>query len=85
MFNDKWRTHITHELCKKHSCRSGELKKEVPRITNTMLSSALRYLEELGIVHLEQFNNVLPQIEYFLMEQVECVVSTVNNDQCLEN
>ena len=54
MLNGKWRTHIIYELCKHETCRFGELKKAVPRITNTMLSSTLKDLEELGILHREQ-------------------------------
>ena len=37
LLSGKWRTHIIYELCKKPSCRFGELQKAVPRITNTML------------------------------------------------
>ena len=39
LLSGKWRTHIIYELCRKPTCRFGELKKAVPRITNTMLSS----------------------------------------------
>lgn len=69
MLGGKWRTHIIYELCKKESCRFGELKKAVPRITNTMLSSTLRDLEELGIIHREQFNEIPPRVEYSLTDK----------------
>lgn len=69
LLNGKWRTHIIYELCKKPSCRFGELKKAVPRITNTMLSSTLRDLESLGIIHREQFNEIPPHVEYSLTEK----------------
>lgn len=69
MLNGKWRTHIIYELCKHSSCRFGELKKAVPRITNTMLSATLRDLEELGIVHREQFNEIPPHVEYSLTDK----------------
>lgn len=69
MLSGKWRTHIIYELCKKPSCRFGELKKSVPRITNTMLTNTLRDLEELGIVHREQFNEIPPHVEYSLTEK----------------
>lgn len=35
-----------------------------PRITNT-----LRDLEELGIIHREQFNEIPPHVEYSLTEK----------------
>ena len=69
LLSGKWRTHVLYELCKKESCRFGELKKALPRITNTMLTSTLRDLEELGIVHREQFNEIPPHVEYSLTER----------------
>lgn len=69
MLSGKWRTHIIYELCKQPSCRFSELKKAVPRITNTMLTSTLRDLEELGIIHREQFNEIPPHVEYSLTEK----------------
>ncbi len=69
LLNRKWRTHIIYELCKKPVCRFGELKKAVPHITNTMLTSTLRDLEALKIVHREQFNEIPPRVEYSLTEK----------------
>lgn len=40
-----------------------------PRITNTMLTNTLRDLEELGIIHREQFNEIPPHVEYSLTEK----------------
>lgn len=69
ILSGKWRTHIIYELCKNQICRFGELKKAVPRITNTMLTSTLRDLESLGIVRREQFNEIPPRVEYSLTEK----------------
>lgn len=69
LLSGKWRTHIIYELCKKPSCRFGELKKAVPPITNTMLTNTLRDLENLGIVYREQFNEIPPHVEYSLTEK----------------
>ena len=69
LLSGKWRTHIIYELCKKPACRFGELKKAVPRITNTMLTNTLRDLESLGIVRREQFNEIPPHVEYSLTEK----------------
>lgn len=69
LLSGKWRTHIIYELCKNPSCRFGELKKAVPRITNTMLASTLRDLESFGIVNREQFNEIPPHVEYSLTEK----------------
>lgn len=69
ILSGKWRTHIIYELCKSPSCRFGELKKAVPRITNTMLTATLRDLESLGIVNRKQFNEIPPHVEYSLTEK----------------
>lgn len=69
MLSGKWRTRIIYELCKKESCRFGELKKAIPRITNTMLSATLKDLEELDIICREQFNEIPPHVEYSLTEK----------------
>ena len=68
LFNGKWRTWILFELCKKPSYRFGELRKAIPKITNTMLTSTLRDLEEMGIIERKQFNEVPPHVEYSLTE-----------------
>lgn len=69
LLSGKWRTHVIYALCKNERCRFGELKKAVPRITNTMLSSTLKDLEEFGIIHREQFNEIPPHVEYSLTEK----------------
>lgn len=69
LLSGKWRTHIIYELCKHPSMRFGELKKAYPRITNTMLTNTLRDLEELGIIHREQFNEIPPHVEYSLTDK----------------
>ncbi len=69
ILSGKWRTHIIYELCKYPSRRFGELKRAVPRITNTMLTATLRDLERLGIVRREQFNEIPPRVEYSLTEK----------------
>lgn len=68
LFNGKWRTWILFELCKKPSYRFGELRKAIPKITNTMLTSTLRDLEEMGIIERKQFNEIPPHVEYSLTE-----------------
>lgn len=69
LLSGKWRTHIIYELCKRPTCRFGELRKAVPHITNTMLTNTLRDLERLEIVHREQFNEIPPHVEYSLTDK----------------
>ena len=69
LLSGKWRTHIIYELCKRPARRFGELKKAIPRITNTMLTATLRELENAGLVRREQFNEIPPHVEYSLTEK----------------
>ncbi len=69
ILSGKWRTHVIYQLCKNESCRFGELKKAISPITNTMLTNTLRDLEDLGIVHREQFNEIPPHVEYSLTQK----------------
>lgn len=68
LLNGKWRTHVLFELCHYPYRRFGEIKKAIPTVTNTMLTSTLRDLEKLGIVSREQFNEIPPRVEYSLTE-----------------
>lgn len=69
LLSGKWRTHIIYELCKNRVMRFGELKKSLRGITNSMLSAALRELEDNEIVHREQFASIPPKVEYSLTEK----------------
>lgn len=69
LISGKWRTHIIYELCKKPCCRFGELKRALPQITNTMLTSTLRDLEHYEIVARKQFNEIPPHVEYSLTDK----------------
>lgn len=68
LLNGKWRTYVLYELCRSPTMRFGELKRAIPLITNTMLTSTLRDLEKLGIVYRQQFNEIPPHVEYSLTE-----------------
>ncbi|QQO07707.1 winged helix-turn-helix transcriptional regulator [Breznakiella homolactica] len=41
--------------------RVSKLRKEAPGITNTMRTNTLRELEADGLIHREQFNEILPR------------------------
>lgn len=69
MIQGKWKLQIIYELCIKERMRFGELRKMLGKITNTMLTSALRELESDGIVSREQFNEIPPRVEYALTEK----------------
>lgn len=64
MLQGKWRNQVLYELCIYDTVRFGQLKKNLPGITNTMLTSTLRGLEEDGLIVRKQFNEIPPHVEY---------------------
>lgn len=64
LFQGKWNIWVLFELSKKSHVRFGELKKSIPGISNTMLTSTLKDLEGQGLVNREQFNEIPPHVEY---------------------
>ena len=69
MLQGKWKNQVLYELCIKEPIRFGELKKNLGSITNTMLTSTLRELEEDGLIRREQFNEIPPHVEYSFSEK----------------
>ena len=64
LFQGKWTDQVLYVLCVYDHIRFGKLKKELPGVTNTMLTATLKDLEAKGIVHREQFNEIPPHVEY---------------------
>lgn len=64
LFQGKWTVWILFELNKKETMRFGELRNAIPGISNTMLASTLKDLEEKQLVERIQFNEIPPRVEY---------------------
>lgn len=73
LFQGKWNLRIIYELSKYESMRFGELKKAVLDISNTVLTSTLKALENQGLVLRQQFNEVPPHVEYSLTESAKAL------------
>lgn len=69
LLSGKWTTYVIYELFKKEHCRFNELKKAIPTITNTMLTTTLRDLEKKEIVNRIQYNEIPPHVEYSLTQK----------------
>ena len=65
----KWKLPIICILAREESVRYNSLKRKLCGITNMMLSQSLKELEENGIVHREQYNEIPPRVEYSLTEK----------------
>ncbi len=68
MLQGRWKSQLVYELCIYDTVRFGQFKKDLPGITNTMLTKALRELEEDGLVVRTQFNEIPPHVEYSLSQ-----------------
>ena len=71
LFQGKWSIWVLFELNKKDTLRFGEIKKTIPGISNTMLTSTLKDLEERGLVERIQYNEIPPRVEYTATERAK--------------
>ncbi|SNT19854.1 transcriptional regulator, HxlR family [Actinomadura meyerae] len=61
----KWKVLILWALNERPH-RFGELRRELPGVTEKVLAAQLRELEQDGIVHREAYDEVPPRVEYSL-------------------
>lgn len=67
LIGNKWKVLIVRDLLT-GTKRFGELKKSVTGITQKVLTSNLRQMEESGLVKRKVFAEVPPRVEYSLTE-----------------
>ncbi|WP_432651815.1 winged helix-turn-helix transcriptional regulator [Huintestinicola sp.] len=67
LIGDKWKVLILRDL-RSGTKRFGELKRSVTGISQKVLTSNLRDMEENGLVTREVFPEVPPRVEYTLTE-----------------
>jgi len=63
----KWKATILYKLMQEPK-RFSDLKRQLPTITQRMLTLQLRELEEDGIVHREIYQQIPPKVEYSLTD-----------------
>lgn len=76
-----WKMPILWRL-KDKVMRYSELKKDIPHITDKMLTTQLRELEDEGFIHREVYAVVPPKVEYSMTERGQtCVpiIKTIRN------
>ena len=66
--NGKWKTRIVGTLYRKGTVRFGDIKKELDGVSDAVLSSVLRELQEYGVVERIAYNEVPLRVEYSLTE-----------------
>lgn len=76
-----WKMPILWRL-KDRVMRYSELKKDIPRITDKMLTTQLRELEDEGFIHRKVYAVVPPKVEYSMTKKGQtCVpiIETIRN------
>lgn len=71
IFQGKWTAWVLFELSKNETMRFGELRNAIPNISNTMLTSTLKDLEERKLVERIQYNEIPPRVEYTATEKAK--------------
>lgn len=66
---DKWSLLVLYTLEQKEVLRFKDLWRQIPDISQKMLTSTLRHLENDGIINREVFMEVPPRVEYRLSER----------------
>jgi DNA-binding HxlR family transcriptional regulator len=69
----KWKSVVLWYLRKEHR-RFGELKKQIPGITEKMLSLQLKELEKDGLIERKVYAEVPPKVEYSLTTEGKTLV-----------
>jgi DNA-binding HxlR family transcriptional regulator len=66
LIGGKWKVPIICALHQDGTTRYNELKRKIRGITNTMLASALKELEECGLITRKQYMEMPVRVEYSL-------------------
>lgn len=74
IFEGKWNSRVLYELILNGTMRFGQLKKAIPEISNTVLTSTLKDLESKRLIERIQFNEIPPHVEYSLSESGRAVI-----------
>ena len=68
LISDKWKILILRDLLLHGTMRFGELKKSIGHVSQKVLTSQLRQMEQSGLVHRKVYAAVPPRVEYSLTE-----------------
>jgi DNA-binding HxlR family transcriptional regulator len=73
----KWKVLILWALESGEPVRFGQVRREVPGISERILAMQLRELEKSGLVRREVYHQVPPRVEYSLTELGKSLVSAL--------
>ena len=67
VFQGKW-TMVILYILSEGTLRFGEIKRQLPNVTDANLTKDLRLLESYGVIHRKVYPVVPPKVEYSLTE-----------------
>lgn len=76
---DKWSLLVLFTLEWNGSQRFKELQRNIPDISQKMLTTTLKTLEADGLVHREAFAEVPPRVEYSLTDKGKSLLPLIDN------
>lgn len=78
-FSDKWSLLILYTLNLQPTMRFNALRREIPDISQKMLTNTLRTLEEDGLVTRTIYAEVPPRVEYSITDRSRSLLPHVNS------
>ena len=76
---DKWSMLVLFTLENNNSQRFKELQRNIPDISQKMLTATLKTLEGDGLILREAFPEIPPRVEYSLTEKGQRLLPLINN------
>ena len=76
---DKWSMLVLFTLENNNSQRFKELQRNIPDISQKMLTTTLKTLEGDGLILREAFPEIPPRVEYSLTEKGQSLLPLINN------
>ncbi|ERJ75600.1 helix-turn-helix transcriptional regulator [Prevotella melaninogenica] len=76
---DKWSMLVLFTLENNNSQRFKELQRNIPDISQKMLTATLKTLEGDGLVSREVFSEIPPRVEYSLTEKGKSLLPLIDN------
>lgn len=78
LIGGKWKVPILCALSQDGTTRYNELRRKIKGITNTMLASSLRELEEDGLIDRKQYPEMPVRVEYALTDRCDGLMPILN-------
>ena len=76
---DKWSMLVLFTLENNNSQRFKELQRNIPDISQKMLTATLKMLEGDGLICREAFSEIPPRVEYSLTQKGQSLLPLINN------